>query len=182
MTEQDPELPPTQSASVKPDELGHPLPSLPSETIRGHPDAGASVLVKSCFARCLTPHRALGARLGVTLPDSLPRPLTYCLHRDEAEHRRRLAARDRLLSHRDYRYLDIARTAGVLESPMQRVQLTTARAHVLRTDPATREDGLRLLDEAARIAARSGLGHQLRSVEAIRRTCEDAFTSTDTDH
>ncbi|MGX9921643.1 helix-turn-helix domain-containing protein [Streptomyces sp. NPDC002248] len=78
-----------------------------------------------------------------------------------------------------YRYLDVAQTSGALESPMQRVQLTTARAHVLRTDPATREDGLRLLDEAARIAARFGLGHQLRSIEAIRRTCEDAFTSTD---
>ncbi|MGW5334168.1 helix-turn-helix domain-containing protein [Streptomyces bauhiniae] len=76
-------------------------------------------------------------------------------------------------------YLDIAQTTATPESPMQRVQLITAQAHVLRTDPATRDDGLRLLDEAAQIATRSGLGHQLRSVEAIRRTCEGAFKSTD---
>ncbi|MFF0724626.1 hypothetical protein [Streptomyces sp. NPDC004134] len=73
------------------------------------------------------------------------------------------------------RFLEIARTSGTPESPMQRVQLTTAQAHILRTDPATRDDGLRLLDDAAQIAARSGLGHQLRSIEAIKRTCEGAF-------
>jgi transcriptional regulator with XRE-family HTH domain len=76
-----------------------------------------------------------------------------------------------------FRFLDIARITGTPESPMQRVQLTTAQAHILRTDPATRDDGLRLLDEAAQIAARFGLGHQLRSIEAIRRTCEGAFKS-----
>lgn len=64
---------------------------------------------------------------------------------------------------------------GAARSPMQRVQLTTAQAHILSTDPATRDDGFRLLDEAARIAAQSDLGHQLRSIEAIRRTCEGAF-------
>ncbi|AKH82765.1 hypothetical protein AA958_11570 [Streptomyces sp. CNQ-509] len=74
-----------------------------------------------------------------------------------------------------FRLLDIARTAGAPESPMQRVQLTTAQAHILRTDPATRDDGLRLLDDAAQVAARSGLGHQLRSIEAIKKTCEGAF-------
>ncbi|MEU5158422.1 hypothetical protein AB0G74_02230 [Streptomyces sp. NPDC020875] len=74
-----------------------------------------------------------------------------------------------------FRFLDVARTTGTARSPMQQVQLTTAQAHILRTDPATRDDGLRLLDEAARIAAQSGLGHQLRSIEAIRRTCEGAF-------
>ncbi|MFD5423873.1 helix-turn-helix domain-containing protein [Streptomyces sp. NPDC127069] len=73
------------------------------------------------------------------------------------------------------RYLDVAFTTGNARSPMQRVQLTTAQAHILCTDPATRDDGLRLLDEAAQIAARSDLGHQLRSIEAIRRTCEGAF-------
>ncbi|MFF2506347.1 helix-turn-helix domain-containing protein [Streptomyces sp. NPDC058067] len=74
-----------------------------------------------------------------------------------------------------FRFLDIACTAGSAESPMQRVQLTTAQAHILRTDPATRDEGLRLLDDAAQIAAKAGLGHQLRSIEAIRRTCEGAF-------
>ncbi|MFD8149065.1 helix-turn-helix domain-containing protein [Streptomyces sp. NPDC059708] len=73
------------------------------------------------------------------------------------------------------RFLDVAFTTGTARSPMQRVQLTTAQAHILSTDPATRDNGLRLLDEAARIAAQSGLGHQLRSIEAIRRTCEGAF-------
>ncbi|MEU2389373.1 hypothetical protein [Streptomyces sp. NPDC007369] len=73
------------------------------------------------------------------------------------------------------RFLDVARTTGTARSPMQRVQFITAQAHILRTDPATRDDGLRLLDEAAQIAAQSDLGHQLRSIEAIRRTCEGAF-------
>lgn len=77
------------------------------------------------------------------------------------------------------RYLDVAQTTGTPESPMQRVQLITAQAHVLRTDPATLDDGLRLLNDATQIATQSGLGHQLRSIEAIRRTCEGAFTSTD---
>ncbi|HEY8985963.1 MAG TPA: helix-turn-helix domain-containing protein [Streptomyces sp.] len=76
-----------------------------------------------------------------------------------------------------FRFLDVACTTGTARSPMQQVQLTTARAHILRTDPATRDDGFRLLDEAARTAAQSGLGHQLRSIEAIRRTCEGAFRS-----
>ncbi|MEU8587822.1 hypothetical protein AB0C59_12610 [Streptomyces sp. NPDC048664] len=74
-----------------------------------------------------------------------------------------------------FRFLDIAWTTGTPESPMQRVQLTTAQAHILCTDPVTRDDGLRLLDEAAQIAARSDLGHQLRSINAIRQTCEGAF-------
>lgn len=73
------------------------------------------------------------------------------------------------------RFLDVARSTGIVRSPMQRVQLTTAQAHILRTDPATHDEGLRLLDEAAQIAAGSDLGHQLRSIEAIRRTCEGAF-------
>ncbi|MFF8691601.1 hypothetical protein ACF08W_05280 [Streptomyces sp. NPDC015144] len=73
------------------------------------------------------------------------------------------------------RHLDIACSTGTAQSPMERVQLTTAQAHVLRTDPVTHDDGLRLLDQAARIAAQAGLGHQLRSIEAIRRTCEGAF-------
>ncbi|GAB2890417.1 hypothetical protein GCM10022245_27090 [Streptomyces mayteni] len=74
-----------------------------------------------------------------------------------------------------FRFLGIACDTGTTESPMERVQLTTAQAHILRTDPATHDDGLRLLDEAAHVAAQSGLGHQLRSIEAIRRTCEGAF-------
>lgn len=74
-----------------------------------------------------------------------------------------------------FQFLEIACTTGTPESPMQLVQLTTAQAHILRTDPATHDEGLRLLDEAAQIAARAGLGHQLRSIEAIRRTCEGAF-------
>ncbi|AZM88812.1 MULTISPECIES: helix-turn-helix domain-containing protein [Streptomyces] len=73
------------------------------------------------------------------------------------------------------RFLDIACSTGTVRSPMQRVQLTTAQAHILRTDPATRDEGLRLLNEAAKIAAKAELGHQLRSIDAIRRTCEGAF-------
>ncbi|UED86105.1 hypothetical protein K4G22_19510 [Streptomyces profundus] len=46
--------------------------------------------------------------------------------------------------------------------------MDTAHGHILLSDPATRDDGFRALGEAAGLAARVGLSHQLRSIEDIR--------------
>ncbi|GAB4086334.1 hypothetical protein GCM10028784_29640 [Myceligenerans cantabricum] len=66
------------------------------------------------------------------------------------------------------RLIDVARSAGVADSPMQRVRLDTAYGHILVSAPSTLEDGLRTLDSAQRVAAEFGLTHQLRSIEGIR--------------
>ncbi|MFD3380730.1 MULTISPECIES: helix-turn-helix domain-containing protein [unclassified Streptomyces] len=65
-------------------------------------------------------------------------------------------------------YIDIARTTGTVDSPMQRVRLDTAYGHILLSDTATRNDGLSVLDQAAQVARQFGLSHQLRSIEGIR--------------
>jgi hypothetical protein len=67
------------------------------------------------------------------------------------------------------RHIDTARASGTAATPMQRVRLTTAHAHILLTDTATIADGLALLSEAAQLAAESGLTHQLRAIETIRQ-------------
>lgn len=66
-------------------------------------------------------------------------------------------------------YIDIARTTGTVDSPMQRVRLDTAYGHILLSDGATRNDGLSVLDQAAQVARQCGLSHQLRSIEGIRK-------------
>ncbi len=66
-------------------------------------------------------------------------------------------------------YIDIARTTGTVDSPMQRVRLDTAYGHILLSDAATRNDGLSVLDQAAHMAQEYGLSHQLRSIEGIRK-------------
>ncbi|OMI33697.1 helix-turn-helix domain-containing protein [Streptomyces sparsogenes] len=72
-------------------------------------------------------------------------------------------------------FIGIARSTGMTESPMQRVRLDTAHGHILLSDPATRDDGLRVLDDAAKLAAKVGLSHQLRSIESIRTMTEGAI-------
>jgi transcriptional regulator with XRE-family HTH domain len=67
------------------------------------------------------------------------------------------------------RYIGTARGSGTAATPMQRVRLAAAHAHILLTDTATEASGLALLSEAAQIAAESGLSHQLRAIEAIRQ-------------
>ncbi|SFQ98774.1 Helix-turn-helix domain-containing protein [Lentzea waywayandensis] len=69
------------------------------------------------------------------------------------------------------RYLDVA-LANRSDSPMQRVRLQTAHAHILLSDRATSEGGLRLLDEAAGTSRTFGMSHQLASIEAIRSAFE----------
>lgn len=69
-------------------------------------------------------------------------------------------------------YIDTARSNGHFETPLQRVQIGTAQAHVLLTDPATRTSGHAELDRAADIAGQYGLKHQLRSIRNVRRSGE----------
>ncbi|MFB6659373.1 hypothetical protein ACFCXL_03850 [[Kitasatospora] papulosa] len=72
-----------------------------AEEIQHHLDGGTSVVVESYFARCLATHRALGARLGVTLPNRLPAPITYHLVCDNVERHQRLAGRNKPVSRWD---------------------------------------------------------------------------------
>ncbi|UZI31090.1 helix-turn-helix domain-containing protein [Streptomyces sp. VB1] len=65
-------------------------------------------------------------------------------------------------------YIDVARTNGTADSPMQRVRLDTAHGHILLSDPRTLDDGLAVLDNAGDVAADYGLSHQRRSIEGIR--------------
>ncbi|MFJ2029016.1 ElyC/SanA/YdcF family protein [Streptosporangium sp. NPDC087985] len=70
------------------------------------------------------------------------------------------------------RLIDLARATAVTDAPMQRVRLETAYGHVLLSDRATVDDGVVILDRAAREAAQHGLAHQLRSIEGIQRTIQ----------
>jgi len=67
------------------------------------------------------------------------------------------------------RHLEVARTTGTTDSPLQRVRLDTAHAHILLSDLATAQEGFSLLDRAATTALRHGLLHQLASIDKIRR-------------
>lgn len=69
-------------------------------------------------------------------------------------------------------HIAIAVQHGVTNTPMQRVRLNTAQAHILLSDRATESDGLSLLDEAADVSTQFGLGHQLASIGAIRASLE----------
>ncbi|MEQ4193773.1 hypothetical protein [Streptomyces sp. YIM 103828] len=66
------------------------------------------------------------------------------------------------------RCIDVARTAGLADSPLQRVRLNTAHGHILLSDPGTLDDGLDVLAKTAQVAAEYGLSHQRRSIEIIR--------------
>ncbi|MGW8729154.1 AAA family ATPase [Streptomyces sp. NPDC055808] len=66
-----------------------------ADEIRRYLSAGTPVVVESYFARCLANHRALGARLGITLPPDLPQPVTYYLECEEDERQARLTGRDK---------------------------------------------------------------------------------------
>jgi hypothetical protein len=68
------------------------------------------------------------------------------------------------------RLITIAGASGTTGTPMQKVRLSTAQAHILLsgTGTGTGAQGLILLDETARLALDNGLSHQLRSIESIR--------------
>lgn len=65
--------------------------------------------------------------------------------------------------------IDVALTSGVDDTPMQRVRLDTAYAHILLTDRVTRREGLALLERSGELALQYGLAHQHRAIAAIRR-------------
>jgi hypothetical protein len=69
---------------------------------------------------------------------------------------------------RAQQHIDAAMRCASADSPLQCVRLQTAQAHVLSSDVGTREEGLKILSEASAVAARSGLGHQLDSIRALR--------------
>lgn len=66
-------------------------------------------------------------------------------------------------------FIEAARSSGTDETPMQRVRLNTAHAHILLSDRATRAEGITLIEETARLAWSWGLNHQRRSIDAIRQ-------------
>ncbi|MFF8903443.1 AAA family ATPase [Streptomyces olivaceoviridis] len=97
-----------------------------AEEIQRHLRSGVPVVVESYFARCLTSHRALGARLGVILPAWLPAPVTYHLVCADDERRRRLAARNKPASRWDALVETVTErvTDAYAAFPMQRIDTT----------------------------------------------------------
>ncbi|MEU3250180.1 hypothetical protein [Streptomyces sp. NPDC006997] len=94
-----------------------------AEEIQCHLDAGVSVVVESYFARCLANHRALGARLGVTLPRWIPTPVAYHLVCANDERQRRLVGRNKPLSRWDALIETVTDrvTDAYLSFPMHRI-------------------------------------------------------------
>jgi AcrR family transcriptional regulator len=115
-----------------------------AEEIQRHLGSGVPVVVESFFARCLTSHRALGARLGITLPAWLPTPITYYLVCADDERRRRLAARGKPISRWDAQ-TEIASdqvAAAYASFPMRRIDTTgLTPEEVLRLITATDMQG-----------------------------------------
>ncbi|WP_246128078.1 helix-turn-helix domain-containing protein [Amycolatopsis rhizosphaerae] len=68
--------------------------------------------------------------------------------------------------------IDVALTHRVNDTPLQKVRLETAHAHILVSDRATRHNGLSMLENCARVSAEFGLFHQLQSIDGIRRAFE----------
>ncbi|WP_410634318.1 helix-turn-helix transcriptional regulator [Amycolatopsis sp. cmx-4-83] len=58
------------------------------------------------------------------------------------------------------------------DAPMQRVRLDTAHGHLLLSDPATADSGLKLLEGAAATSTQYGMMHQLQAISGIRRAYE----------
>lgn len=89
---------------------------------------------------------------------------------DWAVAHQKLALVHRATGHLDQAHeaINAAEAAGAATTPLQQVRLRTARGHVLLSDRATKDEGETVLDEALAITARYGLGHQRRSIEAIR--------------
>lgn len=67
-------------------------------------------------------------------------------------------------------HIDIALSHQPRDMPMKLVQATTAHAHILCSDRRTANEGVRLLDAAETLATDRRLGHQLRSIQRLRRS------------
>lgn len=63
----------------------------------------------------------------------------------------------------------VAVANGRDDSPLQRVKLDTARAHILLADNATRDYGLALLERSRTHAMKHKLTHQVASIDRISR-------------
>ena len=70
------------------------------------------------------------------------------------------------------RYIEVALKHRSTDSPMQRVRLDTAHAHILLSDRQTIDNGFAILRGAAQLSHEFGLSHQRQSIENIRRTFE----------
>lgn len=70
------------------------------------------------------------------------------------------------------RLIDVALANRPSDAPLQRVRLSTAHAHILLSDKATCDNGLAILNDAAALSAQYGMGHQLGSIQNIRRAFE----------
>ncbi len=70
---------------------------------------------------------------------------------------------DRALS-----FIEMAERNRLHDSPLQLVRLSTARAHILLSDPATRTEGRHVIGHARDVATTHGLRHQLESIARIR--------------
>ena len=66
--------------------------------------------------------------------------------------------------------IDVALSHRVNDTPLQKVRLSTAYAHILLSDRATAESGMTILDQCAKISGEYRLFHQLHSIESIRST------------
>ncbi|MFB7459308.1 hypothetical protein [Streptomyces sp. NPDC056188] len=115
-----------------------------ADEIQRHLDVGVPVVVESYFARCLANHHALGARLGVTLPAWLPKPVTYYLVCAGDERRRRLTARNKPTSRWDALVETVTDrvTDAYASFPMHRIDTTgLSPEEVLRAITATDRQG-----------------------------------------
>ncbi|RJQ79995.1 hypothetical protein D5S17_09500 [Pseudonocardiaceae bacterium YIM PH 21723] len=65
------------------------------------------------------------------------------------------------------RYIGVALEHRPADSPMQRVRIDTAHAHILLSDPRTAENGVSILTKTAQVATRFELSHQLKSIRKI---------------
>lgn len=67
------------------------------------------------------------------------------------------------------RAIEVALTHRAGDTPMHKVRLETAHAHILLSDRATAEQGMALLEGCAKLSSEYGLMHQFRSIDRIRR-------------
>jgi transcriptional regulator with XRE-family HTH domain len=68
--------------------------------------------------------------------------------------------------------ISVAVSGRHLGSPLQEVRLNTAQAHILCSDPISRESGFKLLDQTYALAEKFSLAHQMTSIKRIRAGIE----------
>lgn len=109
----------------------------------------------------------------ITVFESLDEAADWCV----AQQKLALAARNAGRLDTALWHIGLAVEQGADETPLQQVRLSTARGHILMTDPASRAEGTRLLSDAERLAVAHGLGHQLRAIHTIRTSVQENRTA-----